>query len=118
MRHEYPSLSSERAILNENERRTFEDKYGKLLDLLEITVDGQMMKYMLHFWDHSYWCFTFRSIELTPMIEKYSEMLWPSSLSPIRVYLPNLNDNPCRHLASMLDLKAREVTQIFIKKGK
>lgn len=73
---------------------------------------------MLHFWDPYYCCFTFRSIKLTPTTEEYAELLRPNIQSPISVYLPNLNDNPQRHLANLLDLKAKEITQTFTKNEK
>lgn len=55
----------------------------------------------------------FEIVDLTPIIENYAKLLWPSSKSPTWVYILDLNSNPYRYLANLLNLRVGEVTKTF-----
>lgn len=84
MDHKY--LIQTKQALNQYERLTFINEYGKILDLLYIPIDDMMFKVTLHLQDPYYKCFTLGIVMLTTIIEEYLELLQPNAWSTTRVF--------------------------------
>lgn len=69
---------------------------------------------MMHFWDPHYCYLTFETIKLAPTIELYSKLFWPNVESPKQVYAPDLDSEPHKNLASLLNIRVVKVKEIFI----
>lgn len=69
-------LVQKKHALNQYEKLTFVNDYGKILDLLSILINGQMFELVLHFLDPCHNCFTFGTVDLTLIIEEYTLLLW------------------------------------------
>lgn len=82
------SLLQKKSSLNKYEKKTFENNFRKLLDMLSIAIDGHVIKSLLHFWNPYYMCFTFGIIELTLIIEKYSDFFMAKlSISNMSIHI-------------------------------
>ena len=62
----------------------FQNRYGKLLLLLNIKMDSGLLSTLLQFYDPLYHCFTFPDYQLVPTLEEYSQLIG----------LPILEDSP------------------------
>lgn len=82
------------------------------MDLLDIKIDQHIIKSKFYFWDPYYQRFTFGTIGLTPTIKEYFELLWPNAESLTRVYTPDLDSEPHKHLATLLNVRVAKVKEI------
>lgn len=56
----------------------FVNKYGKILDLLDVSVNFGALVALSQYYDPSFRCFTFREFQLVPTIEEFERILgWP-----------------------------------------
>ena len=56
-------------------REKFDSRYGSILNLLSISVEGPMLSALTQFWNPNLRCFELPSLDLVPTIEEYEEML-------------------------------------------
>ena len=59
-------------ILGYVDETLFERKYGWIALLMKISIKMSLVKALIHFWDPSYRCFTFKDVDMTPTIEEYA----------------------------------------------
>jgi hypothetical protein len=53
----------------------FKGRYGRIAQLIRLSVQVMAVKALLNFWDPNYWCFTFGNINMTPTLEEYERIL-------------------------------------------
>jgi hypothetical protein len=53
----------------------FERRYGRIVQLMRLPLQTVAIKTLVTFWDPSYWCFAFGSIDMTPTLEEYERIL-------------------------------------------
>ncbi|XP_020208535.1 uncharacterized protein LOC109793476 [Cajanus cajan] len=73
-----PNLKSLRDLSNKlknSQRRTFVVRFGKLLNLLEVTVQEGALTALAQFYDPPLRCFTFQDFQLAPTIEEFEQIL-------------------------------------------
>ncbi|RDY14359.1 hypothetical protein CR513_00582, partial [Mucuna pruriens] len=68
-------------------RRVLEEKYGKILGLLEVEVQPHALAVMAQFYDVPLRCFLFRDFQLAPTLEEYERILGMPIKEPA-VYFP------------------------------
>ena len=52
----------------------FERQYGRIAQLMRLPLQIIAIKALVNFWDPSYRCFTFGSIDMTPTLEEYERI--------------------------------------------
>ena len=52
--------------------RNFRDCHGRLLDLLKVKVEDEILETLVQFYDPLYHCFTFPDYQLVPTLEEYA----------------------------------------------
>ena len=68
------------ALMPLEARSDFERSYGRILDLLKISVDPIFVRTLVHFWSSSLHCFEFPQFDMVPTLEEYELMIrWPKS---------------------------------------
>ena len=87
----------------------FNEKYIDIAHLLFIPLYTQMLKAMLHFWDPSYHCFTFRQFDLAPTIEEYAKLLNRENLPEDKVYCCDQKRTPKGTLSRLIGIHASEL---------
>ena len=63
---------------------------------------------MLHFWDLSYYCFTFNQHDMNLIIEVYDELLSIKNVAKNKVYIQD-GKGAKRQLSKIMDIKACEL---------
>ncbi|MFQ6654244.1 hypothetical protein Gotur_025316, partial [Gossypium turneri] len=53
----------------------FYSNYGDLPYLFDIKVDEQLFRALAQHWNPAYGCFTFRTVDLVPIVEEYTALL-------------------------------------------
>nr|KJB65797.1 hypothetical protein B456_010G121200 [Gossypium raimondii] len=71
---------------HEAKKTRFRDKYGDVAQLLCVKPDDALLKATVHFWDHTYRCFTFNKVDMVPTIEEYSTLLHYDFRNLLRIY--------------------------------
>ena len=61
--------------LSFHDQINFQKQYGDLSHLLKIRVQHACFQAMIGFWDPEYRCFTFDTVDMTPIIEEYESLL-------------------------------------------
>ncbi|MCH95998.1 hypothetical protein A2U01_0016981 [Trifolium medium] len=56
-------------------RKDFDDKYGKILSLMEVNVQVEAITALSQFYDPPYRCFTFQDFQMAPTLEEYEQIL-------------------------------------------
>ncbi|XP_057953336.1 uncharacterized protein LOC131147782 [Malania oleifera] len=80
--------------------------YGHISFLLHITVNPQMVKALVDFWNPPYTCFTIDGIDMVPTIEEYTSLLHlMTQRSPYRTYVPNSRISLARELYNLAGVK-------------
>lgn len=82
---EVGSLKTWGTKLNKLQRSIFTQRYGNLLDLLEIKVQTGAITTLIQFYDPPLRCFTFQDFQLAPTLEEYGKILG-YSLNEIKPY--------------------------------
>lgn len=93
--------STRKRALDMCENVTFVNEYGQILDLLSISINGQMLKLVLHFWDLYYRCFSFGNVDLMRTIQEYLDLLWSNDKSLTQLFALKLDSIPYRHFSNL-----------------
>ncbi|XP_057953043.1 uncharacterized protein LOC131147544 [Malania oleifera] len=104
-------------------RLEFSQLYGHIGFLLHITVNLQMVKALVDFWNPPYTCFTIDGIDMVPTIEEYSSLLHlMTQRSPYRTYVPDSRISLARELYNLAGVKiqrtageSKRITWKFLK---
>ncbi|XP_057976099.1 uncharacterized protein LOC131163502 [Malania oleifera] len=87
-------------------RLEFSQLYGHIGFLLHITVNLQMVKALVDFWNPPYTCFTIDGINMVPTIEEYSSLLHlMTQRSPYLTYVPDSRISLARELYNLAGVK-------------
>jgi len=69
------------------DKDTFFRKYGRLMKIAKVEVLSLAVRALVHFWDPDYRCFSFESIDLSPIMKEYGMLTeFPNNL--YRIYFP------------------------------
>ena len=102
---------------NVERREKFRVKYGDIAYLLQVEVDVNLIKAMIHFWDPSYRCFTFNGSDMVPTIEEYATLLRFTPSHPDKIYWKNKKTGYRKKLALMLGVSTEKVDDYVKQKG-
>ncbi|XP_057452105.1 uncharacterized protein LOC130743906 [Lotus japonicus] len=69
------SLQEIAKLMPQEHQKSFNRKYGRLLDLLSIRVEESALTALTHYWNSSLRCFEFPTFDITPTIEEYACIL-------------------------------------------
>jgi len=97
--------------------RGFQDRHGKLFDILKIKVEEGILETLVQFYDPAYHCFTFTDYQLVPTLEEYS--YWVGLPVPDKEPFNGLELTPKTSIiAAALHLKPSDIVPPnFIIKG-
>ncbi|KAL1106210.1 hypothetical protein V6Z11_D04G186100 [Gossypium hirsutum] len=71
---------------NDEIKQLFYSSYGDLPYLLEVKVDKHLFRALAQFWNPSYSCFTFGSVDLVSIVEEYTTLLHCSKIQVDKAY--------------------------------
>ncbi|MBA0614959.1 hypothetical protein Godav_015165 [Gossypium davidsonii] len=57
-------------------RQLFYSNYGDLPYLLVMKVDKHLFQALTQYWNPAYSCFSFGRVDLVPIVEEYTNLLW------------------------------------------
>ncbi|WJX45917.1 hypothetical protein P8452_32765 [Trifolium repens] len=89
------SLKAYGAKLTSLARSNFVNKYGRIIDLLDIPVQVEAITALAQFYDPSLRCFTFQDFQLAPTLEEFGQIL----------DFPNQGKGPFKGIGRVVDLK-------------
>ncbi|KAI4313282.1 hypothetical protein L6164_023939 [Bauhinia variegata] len=92
-------------------KKSLFEGYSKLLDLLDIEIQGLALLMGIHYWDPSYRCFTFNDIDLTPTLEMYSHMLGMSLKRQCPIYTYSKNKIAMKHIFNLFRVNEEELAK-------
>ncbi|KAG8493574.1 hypothetical protein CXB51_011768 [Gossypium anomalum] len=67
-------------------KQLFYCHYGDLPYLLDIKVDEHLFRALAQYWNLTYSCFTFEKVDLVPIVEKYTALLYCPKIQIDKVY--------------------------------
>ncbi|KAG8492485.1 hypothetical protein CXB51_009563 [Gossypium anomalum] len=67
-------------------KQSFYGKYGDLPYLFDIQVNENLFRALAQFWNPAYSCFTFREVDLVPIVEEYTALLRCPRFQCDRIY--------------------------------
>jgi len=95
------------------QRTIFKNRYGNLLELLEVHVQVHVITALVQYYDHPLRCFTFCDFQLVPTFEEYAQILG----MPIDKVIPyqHLDQHiSMSTLAAIMRLPTRDLEDSFI----
>ncbi|KAJ1399774.1 hypothetical protein SESBI_30077 [Sesbania bispinosa] len=90
-------------------RSCFEKKYGRILDLLFISVEKPVLSALVQFWSPSLRCFELLDFDLVPTIEEYEVMIRLPIRERVVVYLYEGRHVEEKKVARMIGISADEM---------
>ncbi|KAL1068451.1 hypothetical protein V6Z11_D12G198500 [Gossypium hirsutum] len=76
---------------NDEIKQLFYSSYGDLPYLLDVKVDKRLFRALAQFWNSTYCCFTFGSVDLVPTVEEYTALLRCSKIQVDKAYSRAVN---------------------------
>ncbi|WJX29868.1 hypothetical protein P8452_18467 [Trifolium repens] len=101
---EVKSLIEFGKLLEGKHRTDFDHKYGKILNLIEVNVQGEAITALCQFYDPPFRCFTFKDFQMAPTLEEYEQILG-YSLENVKPYYYTGNYPSPKRVASILRVK-------------
>ena len=71
----WDSLKNLSNVLPQEHRKSFNLKYGRILDLLSIEVKAPALSALAQYWNSDLRCFELPNVDIAPTIEEYAYML-------------------------------------------
>ncbi|XP_038707289.1 uncharacterized protein LOC120002600 [Tripterygium wilfordii] len=99
-----------------NTKKAFRSMFGRIDHLLTIQTPVTLRKAAMQYWDPTYRCFTFGSIDLSPLMEEYAELLG-YTLHANKIYNPREKTFAEAVISKLLGLPVKKIKEMGSTKG-